>query len=62
MDAYTKIVLTVIATALTAIALQHAGIVPAFAQSNAIQRVAICNWDGSGCTTVFKNALYVLPR
>ena len=41
MDVYSKVVLTIIAIALSVIALREAG-VPAFAQSSAPVRVVIC--------------------
>ena len=41
MDIYTKVVLTIIAVALSAIAVREAG-VPAFAQSSEPVRVVIC--------------------
>jgi len=54
-DLYTKFVLTVIALALSAIALQHA-IPSAFAQAyngrSGVQLVAICNPDGKNCADV----------
>ena len=54
-DLYTKAVLTVIALALSAIALQHA-IPSAFAQAynsqSRVQLVAICNPDGKNCADI----------
>ena len=54
-DLYTKAVLTVIAIALSAIALQHA-IPSAFAQAydrqSRVQLVAICNPDGRSCADI----------
>ena len=53
-DMYTKAVLTVIAIALSAIALQHA-IPSAFAQAynrSGVQLVAICNPDGKNCADI----------
>src|SRR6476660_7071581 len=46
MDIYTKVVLTVIAIALSIIALREAG-VPAFAQSSAPVRVVICGAEAN---------------
>jgi hypothetical protein len=45
MDAYSKFIFSVIAIALSVIALQQAGIVPALAQTRGAQRVIVC--DGS---------------
>jgi hypothetical protein len=60
-DLYTKAVLTVIALALSAIALQHA-IPSAFAQSATIQRVMICGY-AQGCANISKDgALWVDNR
>ena len=51
-DLYTKFVLTVIALALSAIALQNA-IPSAFAQSGDIQRVIVCSaFDQTRCADV----------
>jgi hypothetical protein len=47
MDLYTKAVLTVIALALSAIVLQHAGVIPAFAQDAQVPvAVYICDANG----------------
>ena len=46
MDIYTKVVLTIIAIALSIIALREAG-VPAFAQSSAPVRVVICGAEAN---------------
>jgi hypothetical protein len=43
MDLYTKIVLTVIAGALSVIALQELGAIPAQAQTPAVSKVVICD-------------------
>lgn len=64
MDTYTKVVLSVIAMALTAIALQNAGVLPAHAAVVApLQGTAICSqprpgalWD---CAQVVNGALVV---
>jgi hypothetical protein len=49
-DLYTKAVLTVIAVALSAIALQHAGVVSASAQGeNAPTPVSLCGGKYVGC-------------
>jgi hypothetical protein len=46
LDIYTKVVLTVIAVALSVIALRNGGI-PAFGQSSGIVRVVICGADAN---------------
>lgn len=58
MDIYTKVVLTVIAVALSIIALREAG-VPALAQSSALTRIVLCGADANpklygqlGCASV----------
>jgi len=55
MDIYTKVVLTIIAIALSIIALREAG-VPAFAQSSAPVRVVICGTEAN------PNAAHMLIR
>jgi hypothetical protein len=67
VDTYTKFVLTVIAASLSVIALQHSGVVPAFAESNTVQRVIICDAEDpsdvhSGCAKVFRGGLRVYTR
>ena len=57
MDTYTKIVLTVIAIALSAISLQNMGVLPALAQQQEkLTRVEICGSDpltsGTNCAAV----------
>jgi hypothetical protein len=64
MDTYTKVILTVIAIALSVIALQNTRVVRAFAQNDTIQRVIICDAPGigdlnSGCARVAKGGLIV---
>ena len=52
IDNYTKFIMTVIAGALVVIALKGTGIIPtATAQSSDVQKIAICNEQGSTCTT-----------
>jgi hypothetical protein len=58
MDIYTKVVLTIIAVALSIIALREAG-VPALAQSSAFTRIVLCgaeanpkNYGQLGCASV----------
>ena len=58
MDRYSKIVLTVIAVALTVLVAQNGGILPANAQST-VQKVAICNPAGTECSLVAAQRLYV---
>jgi hypothetical protein len=58
-DLYTKFVLTVIALALSAIALQHS-IPSAFAQGN-VQKVVICDSVGVSCAQVLDSKLIVRP-
>jgi hypothetical protein len=59
MDRYSRIVLTVIAVALSAIALQNSGLLPSSKRASFSapaladtsgdgQKVQICNWDGFG--------------
>ncbi len=56
MDRYTKVILTVIAVALSIIAIQNTGVIPAIAQTNVIPaRVAICNVSGSQCASITGN-------
>ena len=59
MDIYTKVVLTIIAVALSIIALREAG-VPALAQSSAVTRIVVCGAEANrrahgqlGCAKVF---------
>jgi predicted transcriptional regulator len=58
MDIYTKVVLTIIAVALSIIAVREAG-VPALAQSSAVTRIVICGAEANpraygqlGCASV----------
>ncbi len=54
-DLYTKAVLTVIALALSAIALQHAipsASAQAYNRPSGVQSVAICNPDGRNCADI----------
>jgi hypothetical protein len=67
MDRYTKVVLTVIAAALSAIVFQNSGAIPAIAQGNQQPvKVVICNYDGTKCATTSGNGGeafgYGLPR
>jgi hypothetical protein len=56
MDRYTKVVLTVIAAALSAIVFQNSGAIPAIAQGNQQPvKVVICNYDGTKCATTSGN-------
>ncbi len=56
MDRYTKVALTVIAIALSMVAVQNTGMIPALAQAGAIPtRVAICNINGSQCASISGN-------
>jgi hypothetical protein len=59
LDTYSKVVLTVIAIALSVIALREAG-VPALAQSGGIVRVVVCGEEANarvpnqlGCAKIF---------
>ena len=59
MDTYTKIVLTVIAVALSVIAIQNAGIgQPAVAQAVRPAKVTICSEDGTACARVTQGDLH----
>jgi hypothetical protein len=51
VDRYTKTVLTIIAAALVGLLTQNA-IKPSQAQSNQIQKVAICQLEGQGCASL----------
>ena len=52
-DTYSKIMLTIIAVALSINAFQNLKVVnPAHASSHTVQRVAICNDSGSNCAGV----------
>jgi hypothetical protein len=58
MDIYTKVVLTIIAVALSIMALREAG-VPALAQSSALTRIVVCGAEANpraygqlGCASV----------
>ena len=57
MDRYTKIVLTVIAVALTVLAAEN-GIKSANAQAG-VQKVAICDQTGGNCALVMAQRLYI---
>jgi len=63
MDTYTKAVLTVIAIALVAIALQNSGVLPAHAAGGVVPPQAVCGYDLSGrgfdCVRVVDGALLV---
>ena len=77
MDAYARIVATVIAVALSIIALQNAGVLPSTRQSSVItealaqdssepRRVEICSWDDAlgrwrDCARVHGGRLIVGP-
>lgn len=52
-DRYTKTVLTIIAAALVAIVAQN-GIKASKAQSDEIQRVAICELRGAECANLYR--------
>jgi hypothetical protein len=66
MDIYTKAVLTVIAIALSVIALQNARVVPAFAQSDQTTKVEICSRNVTTkelrCVGTYGDALLVRER
>jgi hypothetical protein len=51
MDWYTKSILTVIAAALSTIAIQNSGIIPAYAQEPQPMKVQVCHWNGT-CASV----------
>jgi len=62
VDLYTKSVLTIIAVALSAIAIKSYPSA-AHAQFDSIQKVAICSPDGENCAYVSdENAIRVLRR
>ena len=55
IDTYTKFIMTIIAGALVVIALKGTGIIPmAFAHSGGVHKIAICNVEGTRCTTFNK--------
>ena len=55
IDNYTKFIMTVIAGALVVIALKGTGIIPtANAHSGGVHKIAICNVEGTRCTTFTK--------
>ena len=60
MDRYTKVVLTVIAAALCVLAVQNV-IHPAQSQAS-LQRVAICDVDGTNCVGVWGSGTLSSPR
>ena len=56
IDNYTKFIMTVIAGALVVIALKGAGIIPtANAHSGGVHKIAICNVEGTRCSTLSKS-------
>ncbi|MGP0093075.1 MAG: hypothetical protein ACLPKB_24505 [Xanthobacteraceae bacterium] len=66
MDRYSKIVLTVIAVALSVIALQNSGFVPAWAQQARLTQVEICGYyyqdspnTSVGCVSISRDKLKV---
>jgi hypothetical protein len=65
MDRYTKVVLTVIASALVVIAFQNSGILPAYAQQAGPMNVRICGIDVSvgrmDCAGLLEGRLLVRP-
>ena len=57
IDRYTKTILTVIAAALVALAVQNA--LPSARAAGGVQKVVICNKDGTRCADVSVGELQV---
>jgi hypothetical protein len=66
VDRYTKTVLTVIALALSIIALRDMGVLPATAQSEQLTRVEVCGQNAINgepqCAKIWGNALLTKDR
>ena len=63
IDKYTKGVLTIIAIALMIIALKGTGLFPkAFAHSDGVHKIAICDGYGVECAYVSKGAFRIYDR
>ncbi len=60
-DLYMKVIMTVIAIALTKIALVDGPLIKPVVASSGVQKVAICSTGGS-CASVFSGSLYVQEK